>query len=108
MDFKMMLKTSVKAILHGLILCLMFSVSGFSFMLLFYSHGDILSEIVSYILLFLNALLFCAYGKNYWVINGLEKPTITIKYSRKEDKMIVLSCDDADKCVNIETIIEED
>ena len=108
MDFKKIFKTSLKTIVHGLILSLMFSLSGISFLLLFFSYNEPLVNIVSIILLLLNTMLFYAYGRNFWKISGLEKPVITVKYDKKNNRMIILSCDDADKCVDIKTIIEDE
>ena len=45
-------------------------------------------------------------GKNYWRLQP-HKPVITVKYDMVTDRMIVLSSDDADRCVDVVTMIDD-
>ena len=47
------------------------------------------------------------FGKNYWRLQP-KKPVITVKYDMIMDRMIVLSSDDADRCVDVITMIDDD
>ena len=46
------------------------------------------------------------FGKNYWRLQP-HKPIITVKYDMAMDDMIVLSSDDADRCVDVVALIDD-
>ena len=46
------------------------------------------------------------YGRNYWRTQP-HKPIITVKYDVVMDDMIVLSNDDADRCVEVVALIDD-
>ena len=46
------------------------------------------------------------FGKNYWRLQP-HKPIITVKYDMVMDDMIVLSSDDADRCVDVVALIDD-
>jgi hypothetical protein len=45
------------------------------------------------------------FGKNYWRLQP-HKPIITVKYDMVLDRMVVLSSDDADRCVEVNALID--
>jgi hypothetical protein len=46
------------------------------------------------------------FGKNYWRLQ-LHKPIITVKYDMVINDMVVLSSDDADRCVDVVALIDD-
>jgi hypothetical protein len=46
------------------------------------------------------------FGKNYWRLQ-LHKPIITVKYDMVINDMVVLSSDDADRCVEVIALIDD-
>lgn len=46
------------------------------------------------------------FGKNYWRMQP-HKPIVTVKYDMVLDRMVVLSSDDADRCVKIVALIDD-
>ena len=46
------------------------------------------------------------FGKNYWRLQP-HKPVITVKYDMVMDDMVVLSSDDADRCVDVMALVDD-
>ena len=67
--------------------------------------GAVLVEsfIVSVLLWMVYYILMNYYGTNYYKYR--EKPEVTVAYDKESDIMIVLSSDDADKVVKVNTMI---
>jgi hypothetical protein len=61
------------------------------------------SYIVSILLWISYYALMNYYGANYYKYR--EKPEVTVVYDKENDRMIVLSSDDADKVVKVKTMI---
>ena len=66
----------------------------------------ILYGLCSLIYVLLAMIILDWYGRNYWRLRG-EKPVIIVKYDMVMDVMAVLSSDDADRCVEVVTMIDD-
>ena len=66
--------------------------------------GSWVQGIIGIIMLGISPTVLDWYGKRHWQFQS-SKPEITVLYDKDGDRMIVLSSDDADRCVNVKTDI---
>ena len=68
------------------------------------SLGGWVQGIIGVIILGVTPSILDWYGKRHWRFQS-SKPEITVLYDKDGDRMIVVSSDDADRCVNVKTDI---
>ena len=68
------------------------------------SLGGWIQGIIGIIMLSISPTVLDWCGKRHWQFQS-SKPEVTVLYDKDGDRMIVLSSDDVDRCVNVKTDI---